>query len=68
MTICPVIDAPTMTGILCGYCHVPGWQTIMNKDKTSTKHYPVKLAVVQTVSGNKVRVDAEGILGLTLLQ
>jgi len=68
LTMCPTIDAPTMKGILKRYCRVPGWQSVLerNNEGIIPKHYPVKLAVVEVLdTGDVVRVDAKGILGLT---
>jgi hypothetical protein len=69
LTMCPTIDAPIMKGILKRYCRVSGWQSVLerNNEGIIPKHYPVKLAVIEVLStGDMVRVDARGIIGLTL--
>ena len=63
MTLCPTINAPIVQGILKKYCRVPGWQSVLECDGKSTKHYHAKLAVVEILStGDVARVDAAGII------
>jgi len=69
MTMCPTIDAPFIKGVLKKHCRVPGWQSVLERNDKEfiPKHYPVKLAEVEVLStGDMVRVDARGIIGLTL--
>ncbi|MGD9161526.1 MAG: hypothetical protein PVG39_24145 [Desulfobacteraceae bacterium] len=66
MTMCPTIDAPVTQGILKKYCRVPGWQSVLERGENKTpKHYPVRLAEVEVLTtGDVVRVDAKGIIGV----
>ena len=66
-TLCPIVNAPVTQGILKKYCRTTGWQSIMDRESKNMKHYPVQLAVVELPDGERMRVNAKGIIGLTTL-